>query len=380
MAADSGEACFLPDIRVIYSRMQVTLMDTARKHDNRCGLGRRLIRMGTACPFMALFLSLTGCWSSRGPEVVVYTAQDQEFAEPVFADFTKTTGIAVLPKFDAESTKTAGLYYDIVTEADRPRCDVFWNNEIILTLRLAQKGLLDVYRPKIAARYPAMYRSKDGLWHGLAARARILLVNTRRTPKDQWPQSITDLTDAKWKGRIGMAKPLFGTTATHAACLFAAWGDAKAREFFDQLKANDVKILSGNKQVAQAVSSGQIAFGVTDTDDAYEEIQAGQPVEIIYPDQGPGQIGTLYIPNTLAVIKGAPHPAEARRLVDYILSPEVEARLALGPSAQVPLNPDVTARPPIKSPPTVRAMQVDFEKAAEGWDEVAKFLHERFSL
>ena len=231
---------------------------------------------------------------------MVYTAQDEEFAKPIFADFTKATGIAVLPKFDTESTKTAGLANAIVEEAERrPRCDVFWNNEILLTLRLARLGLLDVYRPKIAERYPEMYRSKDGLWHGLAARARILLVNTKRMPKEQWPQSITDLTDARWKGRIGMAKPLFGTTATHAACLFAAWGDEKAREFFDKLKANEVKILSGNKQVAQAVSSGEIDFGITDTDDAYEEIQAGRPVEIIYPDQGEGQIGTLYIPNTL---------------------------------------------------------------------------------
>ena len=327
-----------------------------------------------------LLLLLPGCWTSNGPEVVVYTALDKEFSKPIFEDFTKATGIAVLPKFDTESTKTAGLANAIVAEAARPRCDVFWNNEIILTLRLARLGLLDVYRPKIATRYPEMYRSKDGLWHGLAARARILLVNTKRTPKQQWLQSITDLTDRKWKGRIGMAKPLFGSTASHAACLFAAWGDEKARTFFEKLKANQVKILSGNKQVAQAVSHGEIDFGITDTDDAYDEIQAARPVEIIYPDQGGGQIGTLYIPNTLAVIKGAPHPAEARRLVDYVLSPEVEARLAQGPSAQVPLNPDVTVQPPIKTPRTIRAMQVDFEKAAAEWDVAAKFLRERFAL
>jgi len=331
--------------------------------------------------FSLLFLlPLAGCWTSGGPQVVVYTAQDEEFAKPIFADFAKATGIAVLPKFDTESTKTAGLARAILDEADRPRCDVFWNNEILLTLRLARQGLLDVYRPKIAQRYPEMYRSKAGLWCGLAARARILLVNTKRVPKDHWPQSIVDLTDARWKARIGMAKPLFGTTATHATCLFAVWGDEKARAFFDKLKANEVRILSGNKQVAEAVSSGEIDFGITDTDDAYEEIQAGRPVEIVYPDQGEGQIGTLYIPNTVAVIRGSPHPAEARRLVDYILSPEVEARLALGPSAQVPLNPDVTAQPPIKTPRTVRAMRVDFEKAAEMWDDVAKFLHAQFAL
>ena len=62
-------------------------------------------------------LSLPGCWTSSGPEVVVYTAQDEEFAKPIFEDFTKATGIAVLPKFDTESTKTAGLANDIVDEA-----------------------------------------------------------------------------------------------------------------------------------------------------------------------------------------------------------------------------------------------------------------------
>ncbi len=325
------------------------------------------------------FFFLTGCWSSRGPEVVVYSALDEEFSKPIFDDFQKQTGIAVQAKFDAESTKTVGLANAIVEERARPRCDLFWNNEILLTLRLAKQGFLDVHHPKIAERYPAIYRSKEGLWHGMAARARILLVNAKRVPKDRRPTSMLDLTDAKWRGRIGMAKPLFGTTATHAACLFAVWGDEKAEAFFEKLKANEVKILSGNKQVAQAVSQGEIDFGVTDTDDAWEEIQAARPVEIIYPDQGENEIGTLYIPNTLALIKGSPHPAEARMLIDYLLSPEVEARLAQGPSAQVPLNPDVVVEPPIKTPRTVRAMPVDFDKAAEKWQTAKEFLQGRFA-
>jgi iron(III) transport system substrate-binding protein len=331
-------------------------------------------------PALALLPCISGCWTSQDREVVVYTAQDEEYAKPIFADFTKTTSIDVAPKWDSESTKTVGLAAAIEEEANRPRCNVFWNNEILLTMRLARKGLLDVYRPKVAEKYPAMYRSKDGLWCGFAARARILLVNTKRLPEGLRPRSINDLTDARFKGRIGMAKPLFGTTATHAACLFAFLGDEKARAFYDKLKTNDVKILSGNKQVAQAVSSGEIDFGVTDTDDAYEEIQAGRLVEIVYPDQGVDEMGTLYIPNTLAIIKGSSHEAEARKLVDYLLSPEIEARLAQGPSAQVPLNPDVTMEPPIKTPKVVRAMKVDFEKAAEKWDEAKTYLRERFAL
>ncbi|MBN1908478.1 MAG: extracellular solute-binding protein [Pirellulales bacterium] len=325
-------------------------------------------------------LALSGCWSSSGKEeVVVYTALDANFSEPIFAEFTKETGIEVRPKFDTESTKTVGLANAILAEAQRPRCDLFWNNEILNTLRLKQKGLLDVYHPPLAKEYPAAVRSPDGLWHGFAARARVLIVNTDLVPEGERPTSILDLTDPKWKGRAAMAKPLFGTTATHAACLFTVWGDERAKEFFRKVKKNDVQILSGNKQVALAVSAGRAAFGLTDTDDAVSQIEGGRPVTIVYPDQAPDGLGTLFIPNTLALIKGSPHSVAARRLVDYLLSPAVESKLAAGPSAQIPLNPNVKPNPRVETPQTVRAMEVDFDKAAEKWDTAAKYLRDQFA-
>ncbi len=327
-----------------------------------------------------LFCLLTaGCWSSSGPEVVVYTALDEEFSRPILDDFAAATGIAVQPKFDVESTKTVGLTNAIIAEAARPRCDVFWNNEILNTLRLKRHGLLEAYYPQIAESYPAMVRSADGLWHGFAARARVLMVNTELVPEAERPASIRDLADPKWRGRCGIAKPLFGTTATHAACLFAHFGDEKAKEFFRRLKRNDVKILSGNKQVALSVAAGRLAFGLTDTDDAIIELEKGMPVEIVYPDQGEGQPGTLFIPNTLAIIKGSRNGESARRLVDYLLSPAVEAKLAAGRSAQIPLNPNCKAEVRVATPQTVRAMQIDFDAAAAKWDTAADFLRDEFT-
>src|SRR5262249_19823828 len=150
-----------------------------------------------------------------------------------------------------------------------------------------------------------------------------MLVNTQLVGEASRPRGIADLIDSRWQGKTAIAKPLFGTTATHAACLFACWGPERARTYFTALKANGVQVLSGNKQVAQADGSGQVAFGVTDTDDAIGEIAAGSPVAIVYPDRHEGELGTLFIPNTLAVIKGAPHSAAALALADHLLSPEV---------------------------------------------------------
>jgi iron(III) transport system substrate-binding protein len=324
-------------------------------------------------------LLLVGCWRSTGSEVVVYTALDSEFSVPIFNQFTQQTGIAVLPKFDAESTKTVGLAEAIAAEGRRPRCDVFWNNEILHTLRLKQRGLLEAYVPPTAASYPAAYRDPQGFWHGFAARARVLVVNTKLVGEKDWPASIRDLADPRWRGRAGMAKPLFGTTATQAACLFAAWGDRRTKEFFRAVKRNDVQILSGNKQVALAVAAGRLAFGLTDTDDALIEVEKGMPVAIVYPDQGTDELGTLLIPNTLAIVRGSPHPAAARRLVDYLLSPEVEAKLAAGESAQIPLSPKLPTPARLKMPKNIKTMQVDFAAAAEKWDAAAEFLRDEFT-
>ncbi len=327
---------------------------------------------------LALCLLLSGCWWGSQQEVIVYSALDREFSEPVFVDFTAETGIAVRAKFDAESNKTVGLTQLILQERKRPRCDVFWNNEILNTLRLQQEGLLDVYRPPIAEEFPQTVRSARGTWHGFAGRARVLVVNTELVPKAEWPGSIHDLADPKWRGRAAIARPLAGTTLTHAVCLFSHWGEEDAKKFFKALKANEVNVLSGNKQVATWVSRGELWFGLTDTDDAIIEKEKGLPVEIIYPDQGQDGLGTLFIPNTLAIIRGGPNPERARRLVDYLLSPKVEAKLAAGSSAQIPLNPNVKAKVRVQTPQTIKSMQIDFEQAAEEWDTAAEFLSDEF--
>jgi iron(III) transport system substrate-binding protein len=92
-------------------------------------------------------------------------------------------------------------------------------------------------------------------------------------------------------------------------------------------------------------------------------------------------MGTLFIPNTVAIIRGDPNPAGARQLVDFLLSPQVEAKLAESDSHQIPMNPQVHAVLPkeFATRQTAKAMEVDFEKAADLWDEVQEFLRKEFA-
>ena len=127
------------------------------------------------------------------------------------------------------------------------------------------------------------------------------------------------------------------------------------------------------------MAAGQLPFGLTDTDDVIVEQEKGMPVAIVYPDQSEQEMGTLFIPNTLSIIKGGPNPEDARKLVDYLLSPQVEAKLAAGRSAQIPMNPNVDVELRVLTPKTLRPMAVDFEAAAAKWDTAAKFIRDEFT-
>jgi iron(III) transport system substrate-binding protein len=126
------------------------------------------------------------------------------------------------------------------------------------------------------------------------------------------------------------------------------------------------------------VGAGRLAFGLTDTDDAIIEQEAGKPVAIVFPDGEVGQMGTLLLPNTLALIKGCPHPEAGRRLIDYLLSAEVEARLADGPSAQIPLHDQATKASRVCDLKNIRQMEIDFAQAAAAFSDAAAFIEHTF--
>ena len=336
-----------------------------------------LIKLMLAVLALLALTHCPGCVGQHEKEVIVYSALDKEFSQPILKQFESQTGIKVLAKFDVESQKTVGLANEIVQTQKRPRADVFWNNEILHTLRLKKLGLLDVYRSKHADHFAASFVSETDHWHGLAARARVLIVNTDLIPdaKDR-PTSIHDLVDPHWQNRCGIAKPLFGTSATHATVLFDRWGAETAEAFFTKVKENAI-VESGNKQVAIHVAQGRYAWGITDTDDAIIEIDRGQPVVMVFPDQDVDQEGTLLIPNTLAIVKGGPNAKQARQLVDFLLEGKVEKQLAEGRSAQFPLSENVSTVSRA-DPEGLRIMQVDFESAADSWETATKFLADQF--
>ena len=296
-------------------------------------------------------------------QVVVYTALDQLFSEPILKEFEKRYNIKVRAVYDIEAVKTTGLVNRLIAEKKNPHCDVFWNNEIIRTIILKRKGILCPYISPAARDIPAQYKDPEGYWTGFAARVRVLVVNSDLVQKRDFPTSINDFINAKWQGATAMANPLFGTTATHLAALYTTMGRRNATEFLKKTVKNKIRIVDGNSIVRDMVASGAALWGITDSDDVNIGINNGLPIKAVLPDQD-GK-GTLLIPNSLSLIAGAPHGAEGRLLMDFILSKEIEGRLCRSASAQIPLRSEIKVTNGHLAKKDIVVMRVDFEKMAD---------------
>jgi iron(III) transport system substrate-binding protein len=308
-------------------------------------------------------------------EVVVYTSVDDVFARPIAEKFEKETGIKVKLVTDTEETKSTGLLNRLIAEKKRPRADVFWSGDPIRAAILKSKGVSSPYRSISAEGLPAMYSDPKGHWTGFSARARIILYNKNQVKKGYKPRSIMDLLNPEYKGRVCMANPLFGTTSMHAAAIFVSFGENKAKQFFADLKNNGLKLLSSNGEVRRHVSSGDCAYGITDTDDAYTALRDGKPVDVIFPDKK--SFGTLIVPNATVLISNAPHPKSAKKFIDYLLSPQTEEALAKGDAAQMPLRQQVTGPRHFPNLNELQTMKVDYSKLAVTLESISKgFLRE----
>jgi len=329
--------------------------------------------IGTRLGLTALILAtLTVACQRSSPEVVVYTSEDQVFSEPILKDFEKRTGIKVRAVYDTEETKSTGVALRIVAKRDRPQADVFWANEPLRPVMLQQQGLLEPYRSPNADDIPARYRDPDGYWTGFAARARVIVYNTNLVKAEEAPASVMDLANPRWRGRAGLANPLFGTTTTQIAGLFALWGEPATTRFLDAVKANGVKLVTSNGEAKDLVVSGELAWAFTDTDDANEALEQHKPVAVVYPDQR--DLGTLVMPNAVALVKRAPQPEPGKKLIDYLLSPPVEEMLAKSTAAQMPLHRNAVVPPNVKPVPAIKDMAVTFATIGKTIDQVLPYL------
>jgi len=293
---------------------------------------------------------------SEAPEatpahLVLYTSVDPLVVGPIIDTFVDQTKIRVSIVGDKDSQRSYALAKQLREDQHDPKADVWWSGEIFHTILLADEGLLQPYASPSSTDIPANLKDADSCWASVGLRARVLAIRQGVTVADV--SNLENLKASEIAGKIAISRPHVGATSGHLAALYVLWDEYRYRIFLQTLRENGVKMLGGNIDVANQVAAGTYDVGLTDSDAVDAALARGEKLIMQYPDQRGA--GTLGIPSTVGLVAGSRDIDNAKKLIDYLLSPQVEQVLIEARYASWGVRGDTGK---------VKLMDIDYKKAA----------------
>jgi len=270
---------------------------------------------------VALFalLALAGCGgndSGSSDTLTVYSGREEELVAPLFERFEQETGVTVEVRY-ADSAELAAT---IAEEGDNSPADVFFAQDpgslgsVVKQLEVLPDTILDRVAPS--------FRDFSGFWVGTSGRARVIVYNTDDLTADEVPDSVFDLTDPKWKGKIGIA-PTNASFQAFVTAMRLDAGEKRTRQWLEDLKKNDPKFYEKNTPVVEAAASGEIQLGLVNHYYLYlvkEELGDDAPIENKYlPGNDPGALVSVA---GVGILRNADHADAAERFVEFLLADE----------------------------------------------------------
>jgi iron(III) transport system substrate-binding protein len=243
-------------------------------------------------------------------EVVLYSSNPSELLDLVSKGFESKTGI----KVSVVRLGTGEAMKRIAAEKDKPLCDVFWSGDVAV-LENAKENF-QPYRSPEAKGLPAGYVEKEARWTASNAHVMIIMVNKSLVKEQDMPKIWKDLFLPKWKGKVVMANPeKSGSAYAQVYGLYKLYGWDGLTKLID-----NAKILDSSSLIYKGVAAGEYPLGITMEYAAHRYIAGGDKnVGIIYPGDG-----AFMAPEATGVVRNCPHPAEAKKFVDYLISKAVE--------------------------------------------------------
>ncbi len=260
--------------------------------------------------------------AAEAPVVNVYSIWPDAYAAPIFDQFTKETGIQV--KWIRQSS--GQILAKVIAEKANPQADVMFGGPAETHVAAVQAGVLEPYTSPSAAGIPASAKDSQGMWLGMARDPLVFMTNTNFLKQHglKPPSSWADLLTPAYKGQIQFASPqTSGTGVARVATLVLLMGEDKAFEYMKALDKNVAVYTEHGAGGAIPIATGQAATGTYFIVDALDIQDKGYPVVITFPQEG-----TSDTVEAIAVIKGAKHPDQAKRLIDWAVSDKMQSLYA----------------------------------------------------
>ena len=248
-------------------------------------------------------------------ELTVYSGREEELVAPLLERFETESGITLNVRY----ADTAELAATIREEGENSPADVFFGQDAGALGALQKADLLAALPQTSLEKVDARYRSAEGNWVGTSGRARVVAYDTRAVKESELPASVLDLTDPKWKGKVGWA-PTNASFQSFVTALRKLEGDDAAEAWLKGMKANGAKAYEKNSLVRDAIASGEIELGLINhyyVLEVAKEEGADYPVAVhFFPG---GDVGSLVNVAGVGVLKSSGKAEASQRLVDFLL-------------------------------------------------------------
>ena len=275
------------------------------------------MKLLAALVVLAAALAATGCGGGSDGPLTIYSGREEELVAPLFEMFSEDTGIEVEVRYG----DSAELAATIAEEGGNSPADLFWAQDPG-SLGSVESQLVELPE-EILDRVDTRFRDTEGRWVGTSGRSRVIVYNTDALSKDEVPDSVFDLTDPKWKGRIGIA-PTNASFQAFVTAMRLAEGDEKTRQWLLDLKKNDPKEYEKNTPIVEAAAAGEIDVGLVNHYYLYlvKEEQPDAPIANHF--LAPGDPGALVSVAGAAVLASSDQEDDAERFVEFLLSDEAQ--------------------------------------------------------
>jgi len=243
----------------------------------------------------------------------------------VTALYKSKTGVTVPPDMKGSSVAMAA----IDKEREHPIADVAYYSGAI-GYQAAQKGLHASYRPAGWNKIPAALKDPRGLWFAVHTGAIAIVVNTKALGDRPLPRSWADLLKPIYKGLVAYDDPTWGGTSyTFVYGINALMGGTRTnfKPGLDYLKKLDANVLNYPREsVYNSVLSGEVPIWINADGNGYKmKFEDHGSVDVIIPREGSFSMALV-----MGLVKGAPHEAEAKKYLDWLLTAEAQAEMARG--------------------------------------------------
>jgi iron(III) transport system substrate-binding protein len=252
-----------------------------------------------------------------GP-LTIYSGRSEELVADVLDGFTEETGIELEVRYG----DTAELAATIVNEGEASPADVFFGQDAGALGALQADGLLRELPSDLVDQVEPAFASTSDEWVGVTGRVRVLSYSTERLSEDEVPDSVLDLTDPEWQGRVSWA-PTNGSFQAFVTALRVTEGEDVAREWLEGMLANDVQVFENNASQLEAIARGEVDVALVNHY-YLARFQAEDPDFPVANKYLPGDIGGLVNVAGAAVLDSTDQPTASEEFVAYLLSDDVQ--------------------------------------------------------